>query len=92
MANTPLPIRCPEHARTDERVGQLEARQAKVERSLDHVYDLASSLNGRLERMEGKLDGAMGASKITGAVIAALVTTGLAGVGGLILFLLQRRA
>ena len=88
---TPLPIRCPEHARTDERVSQLETRQDKTDRSLAHVYDLASALNGRLERMEGKLDGAMTASRMAGAIVAALVTSGLAAAGGLIMFLLQRR-
>lgn len=95
MAHTPLPVPsetyCREHARVDERLNQLEDRASRHERSIAHMSDLASALNGRLERMEGKMDGAMGASRITGAVIAALVTSGLAGVGGIVIFLLQRK-
>lgn len=95
MAHTPLPASgvklCPEHGRVDERLNQLEDRASRHERSIAHMSDLASALNGRLERMEGKMDGAMGASRITGAVIAALVTSGLAGIGGVVIFLLQRK-
>ncbi len=73
-----------EHPRIDERLRQLEDRAQKHDAALEKLSDLASGVNGRLERIDGKIEGALSASRVSGAIVATLITT---GVGGLVAFL-----
>jgi hypothetical protein len=78
-----------DHARTDERVKQLEARADKQDGETKELRALATSVDKSLSNIQGQITGALAASKISGAVIGALVSAGLSLGAGLLLFLLK---
>ncbi len=74
-----------------EKVRQLEKREDLQDEEIKDLRELATGVNGKLERMEGKLEGALIASKLSGAVIGSLVALTGSGLVGLLLYLLQHK-
>jgi hypothetical protein len=74
-----------------EKIRQLEARADKQDGQLEQVVAGQAAIRVDLAGLQGEIRGALAASKISGAVIGALVSTAGAGAVALLMFLLQRK-
>jgi len=86
-------LECPyrdKHPRLDEQIRQLEDRADKNDVTLEKLRDLASSVSGRLEHIDGKIEGALASSKFSGSIIGSLITAGVAGAISLIIALTRK--
>jgi hypothetical protein len=73
--------------RIDERVAQLEAREEKQDAALAALAAGQAGIREELAGMRGEIRGALAASKLSGAIIGALVSACASGA----LFLLGKR-
>ncbi len=80
-----------ELGRIDERVAQLETREEKQDDQLRELEKLAGGIREELAGMRGEVRGALAASKVSGAVLGALISAAASLGGGLLLFLLGRK-
>jgi hypothetical protein len=91
VTTTTAAARCTgDHARTEERVRQLEGRADKQEGETKELRELATSVDKSLSNIQGQITGALAASKVSGAVIGALVSAGASLAIGLVFFLLKK--
>ena len=86
-------LECPyrdQHPRIGERLEQLEDRASKQDQTVEKLRDLANSVDKRLEHIDGKIAGALAASKMGGAIIGSLVSLGGSALIGAIGWLASR--
>lgn len=63
-----------EHPRINERLAQMERRADKHDAQIEEVRAVGQGIREELAGMRGEIRGALGASRIAGAVIGSIVT------------------
>jgi len=87
-------LECPyrdTHRDIDTRLTELKGRDDKQDRKLEDLEKSTSGIREELAGIRGEIRGALAASKVSGSIVGALVSSGLAGVAGIVVYLLNRK-